>query len=547
MRAVAVFLLAALLSTFALAQADQVLKETPVEISKEASATIENLGPLPAARKLLRDGHYEAAADAFRELMAKGSNPSAAAGLTRALVRQHDIATATDVIKKALKDYPDSAEIHEAYGEVLYRGGSPWAAEAELAKTINTWGPNAQAYLWLSRYYTASAYHKKSRTMIERAYSIDPDDPEVAAAYHRAVRGSESVALKLAANSDQSEAMQALLQQLMTRQHRGCSVTPISHDVQVPLLPLNTDPRHIRGFGLEVTFNGERGKLLLDTGAAGILINHRLAEKAGVKRIASSMVHGVGDKGGTASYMGHIDSARIGDLELRDCTVEVSETRNVLEEDGLIGTDLFEDFLVHIDFPHMKFRLTALPARPGDAPKQSSPQETMKKGDSQQDAAVKKDGTNDEPELHDPYRAPEMQNFTRMYRVGHYVLVPTRVDDLPPRLFLLDTGAFNNMISPAAAREVTKLHGDDDLKIKGLSGTVKKVYTADQATLTFSRYSQKNEDLVAFDLSGFSRGAGMEISGALGFAMLRLMEITIDYRDGMIDFKYDPKMFPGLR
>ena len=35
--------------------------------------------------------------------------------------------------------------------------------------------------------------------------------------------------------------------------------------------------------------------------------------------------------------------------------------------------------------------------------------------------------------------------------------------------------------------------------------------------------------------------AGTEISGILGFTMLRLLEIKIDYRDGLVDFHYDPK------
>jgi hypothetical protein len=38
-----------------------------------------------------------------------------------------------------------------------------------------------------------------------------------------------------------------------------------------------------------------------------------------------------------------------------------------------------------------------------------------------------------------------------------------------------------------------------------------------------------------------SRHTGTEISGFLGFAMLRLLEVELDYRDGLVDFKYDPK------
>ena len=34
---------------------------------------------------------------------------------------------------------------------------------------------------------------------------------------------------------------------------------------------------------------------------------------------------------------------------------------------------------------------------------------------------------------------------------------------------------------------------------------------------------------------------GTEVSGVLGFTTLRLLDVKIDYRDGLVDFVYDPK------
>src|ERR1019366_5798528 len=34
---------------------------------------------------------------------------------------------------------------------------------------------------------------------------------------------------------------------------------------------------------------------------------------------------------------------------------------------------------------------------------------------------------------------------------------------------------------------------------------------------------------------------GTELSGFLGFAMLRLLELKLDYRDGLVDLEYDTK------
>jgi hypothetical protein len=44
----------------------------------------------------------------------------------------------------------------------------------------------------------------------------------------------------------------------------------------------------------------------------------------------------------------------------------------VLDDDGLIGADVFHNYLVDIDFPADKFRLTPLPPYPDEAPAEAS-------------------------------------------------------------------------------------------------------------------------------------------------------------------------------
>jgi hypothetical protein len=148
----------------------------------------------------------------------------------------------------------------------------------------------------------------------------------------------------------------------------------------------------------------------------------------------------------------------------------------------------------------------------------------------------------------DAYVAPEMARWTRVFRFGHMLLIPTRVDGFGPMLFMIDTGSFTNILSTRAAREVTKVRADSRTQVKGLSGAVANVYRADKATLQFGHYSQENEDIVTLDLSALSKSTGTEVSGILGFEMLRILQVKIDYRDGLVDFVYDPKRLPkGIR
>ena len=79
--------------------------------------------------------------------------------------------------------------------------------------------------------------------------------------------------------------------------------------------------------------------------------------------------------------------------------------------------------------------------------------------------------------------------------------------------------------------------------VEGLSGRVDKVYSANKAVLRFGRLKQENQDLTAFDITSISDGDGTEVSGFLGFVMLRLLDIKIDYRDALVDFNYDKKFW----
>ena len=113
-------------------------------------------------------------------------------------------------------------------------------------------------------------------------------------------------------------------------------------------------------------------------------------------------------------------------------------------------------------------------------------------------------------------------------------------------LFGLDTGASSNILSVRAGRQVSKVSSEDRLRMRGLSGEVNKVYTSDKADLQFGHFQQPNAGIITLDLSTLSRRLGTEVSGFLGFQVLRLLEVKLDYRDGLVDFEYDPKRVHAL-
>jgi hypothetical protein len=310
-----------------------------------------------------------------------------------------------------------------------------------------------------------------------------------------------------------------------------------------------------------VKLNGHGNRLALDTGTSGILVRSATAEKAGLTRIGEQRIGGLGDKDQQSGYVAVAAHIRVGDLEFEDCLVRIVDAPGSSDIDGLIGSDVFGAYLIDIDIPGQKLRLSPLPKRPDEAAAptalnsagetRGAPEDNVENGGEEQPSPNQAKPANLAANPHlpkDAYVAPEMARWTRVFRFGHMLLIPTRVDGFGPMLFMIDTGSFTNILSTRAAREVTKVRADSRTQVRGLSGAVANVYRADKATLQFGHYSQENEDIVTLDLSALSKSTGTEVSGILGFEMLRILQVKIDYRDGLVDFVYDPKHLPkGIR
>jgi predicted aspartyl protease len=304
------------------------------------------------------------------------------------------------------------------------------------------------------------------------------------------------------------------------------------------------DATHIRAFGLDVKLNEHDTRLQIDTGASGLLISRSIADHAGLKQFSRSEVGGVGNQGNKASYTAFADDIKIGSLEFKDCAVQVVDKGSVLDNDGLIGMDVFSRFVVTLDYPMRKLMLAPLPPRPNDTSGLKPTLETHgnTNEDESADNSAAATSSTSKSAAHGPYDryiAPEMKDWTRVYRAGHDMLLPASLNDSPPKLFILDTGAFSTTVTPEVAREVTKVHSQDNIVVHGVSGKVDKVYTADTITFKFANIAQKVNDVVAFATPGLSKNLNMEVAGFIGITALGQLTISIDYRDGLVKFTYD--------
>jgi len=515
------------------------------------------------AHALFLKGDFDGAIQKYQQILsADPKSPDAYAGLVRVYLKKKDVAQADDTVQKALH-VADSVPVRVTLGEVYFRQGKIPEAEREWIAVINSGRQDARAYMGVARVRWAIGMNKSGWTLIDKAHRLDPNDPEISnlwsARLNRADRIKYLEDYLANSNNDDAETVaykRHYLEYLKAQAQdpRNCRLVTKTASTETPMVRLLVDAQHLRGFGLTVGVNNESAKLLLDTGASGIMLSRRLAEKAGLTRLSETEIGGIGDKGNKSAYIAVASSLTVGNLEFKDCPVRVLDQRSVVNNDGLIGADVFSNFLVDLDFANEKLRLSELPRRPGES---SSPMKLHTSEDADDssgdhesnqaaDSSVKSPPPNQGPQ--DRYIAPEMKSYTQVYRFGHDLLVPTLIgqSSTSAKLFLLDSGGFNNVIAPAAANEVTKVHRDGEMTVKGLSGSVKNVYSADKAILQFGHLRQENQDLVAFDLTHLSDDLGTEVSGILGFAMLRLLEVKIDYRDDLVDFTYDANHWKWL-
>ncbi len=341
------------------------------------AASAETTAPsLDGAIELLRSAKYSAAVDMYNALISAGG-PQAApayAGLARVYLKLGKFAEANAAATKVIEVFPNFADGHVAMGEVYFRQGKLTDAEHEFIALVRTGTANARGYLGMARVSASNSYYAQAKQMIDRAYVLDPNDPDINDERFR-IYSSQGVfrvgtlvnVTETKSPSEDAPKMESAMIGPFTPvdpSKRPCRMISHTNSLQTQLTQMLEGPTEIRGYGLNVKLNGTAVNLLLDTGATGILLDRKVAEKAKIKKITDTKIGGIGDKGETAGYTGVADSVKIGDLEFQDCYVDVVDRTSVVGDDGLIGADMFAQFLVELDFPNQKFRLTELPERP---------------------------------------------------------------------------------------------------------------------------------------------------------------------------------------
>ncbi len=472
------------------------------------------------ALAVYKAGDYKTAIPLLRAAAASSpKDPLVRAALLSSLVYEGRVDEASDAADADTAEFPDSPEVMAARGEfALYMGDMP-EAEKLFKGALKLKDQTARAAYGLGQLFRMASLYRSARLLCLRAHELDPDDALITADWlHYLVpeKRRQLLGMFVAAhpwfykNFEQNEATASDVKSELD-ERKAFELEGERKETTLHLIYLLDGPARVRGVGVQVAIQGGRPlRLLLDTGASGILLPQAAVDKAGLSHLGSFQTRGIGDKGSRNAFAAVADDCTIATLKYKTCVIRALEGKGrvVGDEDGLIGADVFSDYIVQIDFQKRTLHLTPQADRPPN------------------------------PQGYDRVFPPNESGFTPIFRYGHELLVSTKVNGKSSGLFLLDTGSGISNIDSTFARLSTKIHGNEYMHVKGISGSVQDVFEADKAELQFSRFRQRNLGLVSFNLNNSPDHQEFRMAGILGMPILSMFRLTIDYRNGLVDFDY---------
>jgi tetratricopeptide (TPR) repeat protein len=475
---------------------------------------------LADAQKELFAARYENAAQLYSRIVAENpANGDAWCGLVKAELAANHTREAYAAAAEASSQAPQSAGAQTAAALAAFRRGDLPTAERLYHLVLKTNGDYAPALTGLAGVYSTVSMFKTARGLRLHAYHVTPDDPSLMETYAATLRGDARTAMLLAAlrkfdpASEEARGLSARIakNKIVGDLEPGRLVSPYG-PARLKLYRILDGPGRRLGVGLSVRLNGKAtANLLLDSGASGIAVSSKLAEKAGLE-VASRETfetRGIGDRKAEKTIAYIARELRAGGVVFTDYPIAVFQSARSADFDGLIGPDVFRRFIIKVDFPQLAISLEPRP-----------------------------NGSVEETEEPVDFKGTPVPGFHRVFRFGDHLAVPAFINGGRSALFLVDSGSSSNVIDTETAKEFTRVDSDSSTVVKGIQGRVNETSRANRISLMFAGFRQDNPDLTAISLENMSDRMGVGFGGIIGMPMLGQLAVTIDYREGTIRLEY---------
>jgi predicted aspartyl protease/Flp pilus assembly protein TadD len=467
------------------------------------------------ARRALRQGEYETAAQLFRELLAIDENDQEAhLGLGLSLLKQRDLRNAFDHATRAVSLDPQSAQAHALVGTVVLAAGDFRTAVEEFRVALRLKPDEAMAVAGLAMVDFYGNHFTESFTGLQRAVSLNPNEPDylfnLAQAASRIERFKDSADayerfLRVAprTDADRRERIRGLIRFL--RYLSSVSDLYVMEGATYATVPFTADDNRPV---MEVRINGEKEPLrfLLDTGSGMSVISDTAARRVGVRPVArGGAARGIGGNGRFDIVYGFLSSLDIGGARIRNVPVYIrplfTSGRPV---DGYIGLTVISKFLTTIDYGARLFTMNRQPRVPVD-PAQPSPS-----------AGV---------EI--PLRTT----------LGGYLSGEVQLEGIDkPLNFIIDTGASVSVVSQllAVREEMDRFAKSTRLRVYGAAGVAEDVKLLVLPRLTLGSFMLESIPAVVLDLDSINETSGFDQTGIVGGNFLRHFRITFDFQRGVV-------------
>jgi len=500
------------------------------------TCSVDTSAPTEGSRALGAERYADA--ETFYAAQMKGK-PSIAsyAGLVDAQIQLDKPDQALATARQAVAALPNSGEAHALLGDAEFRASHLDEASAAYATAIKLDKCSARAHFGYGRVEGLYSRHANEQKQYAIAHRLVPTNAHISeVTFATLPPGLHAKGLRniLASAPDLPPAHRQRLEQQAALLEAAATCRPATMDgAKLTLTPIFLNGVQTRDYALRVTAGGPTAvNLELDSTAPGIVLNSDDAKKLNVKPAVAGQ--------DTPPYLGYVDSMQIGPMQLGKCSVSVVPDAELGHRYSVIGTSVFRDFKLHLDWVAKLMTLTPYPGPPVVTAESAPVDATTPDGE---------------------------QRWSRALIDDHRILVPAVVQKRPVGLMMIDTSSTLNMLSPAAATPF-KPSADQTVAVEGVSGNLVRIFrkdgggetdrsniigvdgvaggknvpikrVGDSLTVAFAGNQPPDFALFSFDISAASHTAGLELGGILGYTVLRQFYIDIDYRNGLINLTYD--------
>jgi predicted aspartyl protease len=411
---------------------------------------------------------------------------------------------ANDQIEQAenlLNTQPRTAPNVAFRGEIEFRRGHFDQADALYREALKMDSQNARAHFGLGKLAMGKVKTKQAIQEFKRAIELDPKEP-ICRLYAAEAWGIDKNYVEQRKQLEEYLRLNPKDEDRINEAKAGLETLKAFGSEQVGIVdaPENLAPiRFRRSLNLIFTSVKINGKgpyeFAIDTGATQTVVSEKLAAEAGLTPITSTMVYGIGGAGKVETKLYKMKEFAVGDVKVKNTSVGTFNDPLISQlADGILGTSIFSDFVITVDYPAGQLLLSR---------KQT--------------------------------RAPAGAEILPVWFFSNLLLLPLDVNGKRGN-FIVDTGAVTTVLSHSMAAQLGVNENTPgakvDLGIAGVGGFEGTVLKIPNVTFKTPKNTEAFPQVVSIDLKQISKMIGTEVAGVAGYDFFSDYKVTLDYNAG---------------